>query len=148
MSLLLRGYAKKLLIADYFAQFVDRVYGNVSHSGGMALALATVLFAFQIYGDFSGYSDIAQGCARLLGIRLSDNFRTPYAANSYPGFLAAVAPEPYRLVHGLPVHPPGRQPCRESGNLPEHPADLPGQPAFGTGRTGPSSSGAGFTGST
>lgn len=63
MSLLLRGYAKKLLIADYFAQFVDRVYGNVSHSGGMALALATVLFAFQIYGDFSGYSDIAQGCA-------------------------------------------------------------------------------------
>lgn len=86
MSLLLRGYAKKLLIADYFAQFVDRVYGNVSHSGGMALALATVLFASQIYGDFSGYSDIAQGCARLLGIRLSDNFRTPYAAKSIREF--------------------------------------------------------------
>lgn len=86
MGLLLRGYAKKLLIADYFAQFVDRVYGNPAASGGTALAIATILFAFQIYGDFSGYSDIAQGCARLLGIRLSDNFRTPYAANSIQDF--------------------------------------------------------------
>lgn len=84
--LLLKGYAKKMLIADFLAGFVDSAYGNVNGVGGAALATATVLFAFQIYCDFSGYSDIAQGCARLMGIRLSDNFRRPYAAGSVREF--------------------------------------------------------------
>ena len=77
---LVRGYAKKVLIADYLARFVDAAYGDASNSGGSALAVATVLFAVQIYCDFSGYSDIALGCARLMGIRLTENFSRPYDA--------------------------------------------------------------------
>ena len=77
---LVRGYAKKVLIADYLSRFVDAAYGDASAAGGAALAAATVLFAVQIYCDFSGYSDIALGCARLMGIRLTENFRRPYGA--------------------------------------------------------------------
>ena len=76
---LVRGYAKKVLIADYLARFVDAAYGDVSAAGGAALAAATVFFAVQIYCDFSGYSDIALGCARLMGVRLTENFRRPYS---------------------------------------------------------------------
>ena len=83
--LLARGYGKKVLISDYLAPFVDRAYGG-EEMGGAALAAATALFAVQIYCDFSGYSDIAQGCARLMGIRLTDNFRRPYAASSIRDF--------------------------------------------------------------
>ena len=77
---LVRGYAKKVLIADYVARFVDAAYGDAANAGGAALAMATILFAVQIYCDFSGYSDIALGCARLMGVRLTENFRRPYAA--------------------------------------------------------------------
>ena len=80
LRFLVRGYAKKVLIADYLARFVDAAYGDAANAGGAALALATVLFAVQIYCDFSGYSDIALGCARLMGIRLMENFRRPYDA--------------------------------------------------------------------
>lgn len=85
-SLLIRGYAKKILIADFLAGFVDHAYSLSGSADGSALLLATVLFAFQIYCDFSGYSDIAQGCARFMGIRLMDNFRLPYSASSIRDF--------------------------------------------------------------
>ena len=84
--LLLRGFAKKLLLADAMAPFVDRVYAAPGTAGGPALLLATVLFAGQIYLDFSGYSDIAVGTAALLGVRLSSNFDRPYAACSLRDF--------------------------------------------------------------
>jgi len=71
------GLFKKVVIADTLAGFVDAAYGNPS-AGGTELALATVFFAFQIYCDFSGYSDIAIGCARLFGIDLMRNFAYPY----------------------------------------------------------------------
>lgn len=83
---LLRGYCKKLLIADFIAPFVERAYDNIPAAGGFALALATVLFAVQIYCDFSGYCDIALGCGRLLGIRLTENFDRPYRAASVREF--------------------------------------------------------------
>ena len=83
---LVRGYGKKVLIADFLAPFVDTAYGDAAGAGGAAMALATVLFALQIYCDFSGYSDIAMGCARLMGIRLTENFRRPYAAASIRDF--------------------------------------------------------------
>lgn len=83
---LVRGYAKKVLIADYLARFVDAAYRDASAAGGAALVLATVFFAVQIYCDFSGYSDIALGCARLMGIRLTENFRRPYRAASVRDF--------------------------------------------------------------
>lgn len=84
--LFLRGYAKKLLIADYVAVFVNTAYGAVETAGGAALGIATLLFAIQIYCDFSGYSDIALGCARFMGIHLSENFRRPYLATSIRDF--------------------------------------------------------------
>lgn len=83
---LLTGYVKKILIADYFAGFVDIAYNHPAGVGGASLLLATILFAIQIYCDFSGYSDIALGCARFLGIRLSENFKNPYQAVSIRDF--------------------------------------------------------------
>ena len=84
--LILRGFGKKVLIADTLAPMVNAAYAAPASAGGAALLAATVFFALQIYGDFSGYSDIAVGTGRLLGIRLSENFRRPYAADSLRDF--------------------------------------------------------------
>ena len=78
VAYLMSGCVRKFVIADYMAVFVDEVYGNVTGQSGANLLLASVLFAVQIYGDFSGYTHIAIGSARLLGIRLTENFDTPY----------------------------------------------------------------------
>lgn len=78
--LLLEGYFKKVVIADSLAPFVDRVYAAPVEALGPEVVLATVLFGLQIYCDFSGYSDIARGAARLLGVELTENFREPYGA--------------------------------------------------------------------
>lgn len=83
---LVRGFAKKLLLADTAAAFVDTVYAAPAQATGSAAILATVLFAWQIYWDFSGYSDIAVGAAALLGVQLSCNFNHPYRANSLRDF--------------------------------------------------------------
>lgn len=84
--LFIQGYAKKLLIADTIAPFVNAAYSDIPDAGGAALLAATVLFAIQIYCDFSGYSDIASGCARFLGIHLTENFKYPYQAVSIRDF--------------------------------------------------------------
>lgn len=86
LRLMLWGFFKKLVVADRLAQYVDRVYSNPQGQEGLAVVLATYFFAFQIYCDFSAYSDIAIGSARVLGIRLSDNFRAPYLARSVQDF--------------------------------------------------------------
>jgi len=78
--LMLWGMFKKVVVADRLAVYVDLVYGNPAGYGGAQLSMATVFFAMQIYCDFSGYSDIAIGCARTLGIDLMKNFRRPYLA--------------------------------------------------------------------
>ncbi len=80
------GCFKKVVIADNLAHFVDAVYSNPSGVYGPALWFATYAFAIQIYCDFSGYSDIAVGLARLLGIQLIQNFEAPYAATSPSDF--------------------------------------------------------------
>lgn len=80
VTYLLSGCVRKFVIADGMAQTVDRVYGNIQGESGAALGIATVLFAIQIYGDFSGYTHIAIGSARLFGIRLTENFNRPYLA--------------------------------------------------------------------
>lgn len=84
--LLLEGYFKKLVIADSLAPFVDRVFAAPEEALGPEAALATVLFGLQIYCDFSGYSDIARGAAKLLGVELMENFRRPYAAATVRDF--------------------------------------------------------------
>lgn len=72
------GFFKKVVVADNIAPLVNQVYNNVgSYSGGI-LVLATALFAFQIYCDFGGYSDIARGAAKTMGIDLMVNFKSPY----------------------------------------------------------------------
>ena len=83
---MMRGFAKKLLLADTAAVFVDAVYASPADASGPAVLLATLLFAWQIYWDFSGYSDIAVGTAALLGVRLSRNFDHPYRADSLRDF--------------------------------------------------------------
>lgn len=79
---ILWGFFKKLVIADRLAMFVDSVYGEPSLVGGPILVLATIGFAVQIYCDFSAYSDIAIGTAKLFNIRLMRNFSYPFFSQS------------------------------------------------------------------
>ena len=83
---MLWGFFKKLVIADRCAVVVDQVYGAPEHYGALSIALATYLFAIQIYCDFSGYTDIALGAARVMGFNLMVNFRTPYRSASISEF--------------------------------------------------------------
>lgn len=86
LRLMLWGFFKKLVIADRLAAYVDAVYSSpADHSGGTIL-LATYFFAFQIFCDFSGYSDIAIGSARIMGYDLMDNFKRPYFSKSIGEF--------------------------------------------------------------
>jgi D-alanyl-lipoteichoic acid acyltransferase DltB (MBOAT superfamily) len=80
------GLFKKVVIADRMALLVDPVYADVRGSDGPSLLLATLAYTFQIYCDFSGYSDIALGAARTMGFTLMENFRTPYVAASIAEF--------------------------------------------------------------
>lgn len=80
------GFFKKLVIADRLALYVNDVYAAPSSYNGLQLTTATVFFAYQIYCDFSGYSDIAIGAAQVLGFRLMENFKTPYYSLSVSEF--------------------------------------------------------------
>jgi len=75
---MLWGFFKKLVIADRLAVYVSAVYDNPGEYTGLSIAVATFFFAFQIYCDFSGYSDIAIGSAQVMGIDLMENFKRPY----------------------------------------------------------------------
>lgn len=83
---MLWGFLKKLVIADNCAMIVNENWNNYQDLPGIALFALGVLFTFQIYCDFSGYSDIAIGCARLFGISLTRNFNYPYFSTSIPEF--------------------------------------------------------------
>lgn len=80
------GLFKKVVIADNLASMVNTVYNHPQNQGGGAFLVATVAFAFQIYCDFSAYSDIARGSAKMLGFRLMENFHCPYFAVSIQDF--------------------------------------------------------------
>lgn len=86
LLLMLWGYFMKVVLADRIAIFVDTVYGDFGNFGGWYLIVATVLFAFQIYCDFGGYSVIAMGAAKILGIDLMENFNAPYLSCSTSEF--------------------------------------------------------------
>ncbi len=80
--LILRGFFKKVVIADNLAVIANTVFNNPAEYHGFAVLLGIYAFAFQIYGDFSGYSDIARGCAKLMGFELMQNFRIPYLSEN------------------------------------------------------------------
>jgi D-alanyl-lipoteichoic acid acyltransferase DltB (MBOAT superfamily) len=80
------GLFKKIVIADRLAVFIDDAYGHIADTSGIGLTFAMLFFAFQLYFDFSAYSDIAIGTARILGFQLSVNFRRPYLSPSFSGF--------------------------------------------------------------
>ncbi|MFA7060553.1 MAG: MBOAT family O-acyltransferase [Pedobacter sp.] len=86
ITLFLWGMFKKVVIADRISTYVDPVYNDVHAYSGLSLILATYLFAIQIYFDFSGYTDMALGTARLFNIRLTQNFNSPYLATSTADF--------------------------------------------------------------
>lgn len=86
MKLFAWGMFKKLCVADRIAGYVNAVYGDAGGSHGLALLLATVLYSFQIYCDFSGYSDMATGIARYMGFDVGRNFDHPYLSQSVGEF--------------------------------------------------------------
>lgn len=86
LLVMLWGYFLKIVIADRIAIFVDKVYGNYMLYEGIYLSVASILFAFQIYCDFAGYSIIAIGVAKILGFQLMENFNAPYLAQSVSDF--------------------------------------------------------------
>jgi D-alanyl-lipoteichoic acid acyltransferase DltB (MBOAT superfamily) len=80
------GFFKKVVIADRLALFVDPVYDHIYTSNGLSVLFATIFFAFEIYCDFSGYTDIAIGVSRMMRINLVENFRNPYSSVSLHEF--------------------------------------------------------------
>ncbi|MCF8325308.1 MAG: MBOAT family protein [Leadbetterella sp.] len=86
LRLMLWGMFKKVVIADNLSVFVDQVYGDLGKYQGTPLLIATIFYSIQIFCDFSGYSDIALGSARVMGFKLMKNFDRPYAAKSISEF--------------------------------------------------------------
>ncbi|MHC4581991.1 MAG: MBOAT family O-acyltransferase, partial [Planctomycetota bacterium] len=86
LSMFIVGLFKKVALADYLALYVNKVYAAPDQFQSPALILATFLFAWQIYFDFSGYTDMARGVARMMGFRLMLNFNNPYLAASLGEF--------------------------------------------------------------
>ena len=86
MRQILWGLFKKIVVADNCAVYVNQVFSAYQDQTGSTLLLAAILFTFQIYGDFSGYSDIAIGTAKLFGIRLMRNFNVPYFSRDIAEF--------------------------------------------------------------
>ena len=86
MKQILWGLFKKIVVADNCAVYVDQVFNTYQDQTGSTLLLAAILFTFQIYGDFSGYSDIAIGTSKLFGIRLMRNFNVPYFSRDIAEF--------------------------------------------------------------
>ena len=86
MRQILWGLFKKCVVADNCALYVDRVWEDFASMSGSTLALAAILYAFQLYADFSGYSDMAIGIGKLLGFKITDNFKYPFFATNIADF--------------------------------------------------------------
>ncbi len=86
LRMMLWGFFKKIVVADRLAVIVNEVYGDVWNHTGLSLVIAVLFFAFQIYADFSGYSDIALGAAKCMGFNLMTNFNYPFRSKNYTEF--------------------------------------------------------------
>ncbi len=85
-KLILWGFFKKIVIADTIALIINPVYSDIAKYGGLDLILVSIAFIFQVYADFSGYSDIAIGSAKCLGIELPYNFNKPFLSKNFSQF--------------------------------------------------------------
>ena len=131
---MLWGLFKKVVVADRLPIYVKHDLRQPrAHTPGSTIAVATVFFAFQIYCDFSGYSDIAIGAARVLGFELTNNFDRPYFSRRVARVLAPLAYLTLHLVQGLPLHPAGRQPGRTGELGLQRHGDFYGQRALARG---------------
>ncbi|MCQ2427701.1 MAG: MBOAT family protein [Clostridia bacterium] len=83
---MLIGFFKKIAVADLISPMVNAVYNDAENATGIGVLIATVLFAFQIYCDFAGYTDIAIGCSEIMGIKLMQNFDRPYISETIAEF--------------------------------------------------------------
>ena len=83
LRIMLYGFFLKCVLADFFGIFVNNVFGNLDKANSLAVFSAGLLFVLQMFGDFAGYSLIATGTARMMGVKLSRNFDRPYLATSY-----------------------------------------------------------------
>lgn len=86
LQLMAIGFFKKIAVADVLAMFIGAVHNNVADYSGLMLIFTAFAYSIQLYGDFSGYSDIARGSAKLLGFDIVDNFSTPYFSTSFSQF--------------------------------------------------------------
>lgn len=86
LKLMLWGFFQKIVIADRLAVISDSVYGNLDAQNSYTIMIGTVVFAFQVYCDFSGYTDIARGAAQVLGFSLMENFKKPFSSQSISEF--------------------------------------------------------------
>lgn len=87
-KLIIWGMFKKVVIADRLAPYVDSIYGDLSNVNALSMLLATYFFSIQIYCDFSGYTDIARGIAKFMGVSIMKNFNQPYFAKNISEFWA------------------------------------------------------------
>ena len=83
---MLLGYFKKIVIANHLGNYINGIYSSPAEYSGLVLAFATFLYAIQLYADFSGYMDIVCGFSEMLGIRIAENFETPYFSHSISEF--------------------------------------------------------------
>lgn len=83
---ILWGLFKKVVVADNCAMYVDQVWGDIAHQSGSTLVLAAILYSFQLYADFSGYSDMAIGVGKLMGFKIAKNFNYPFFAINVADF--------------------------------------------------------------
>ena len=112
--------SRRSSMSSYLAtEIVDPVFGAPGAHGSLDLLVGVYAYAIQIYADFSGYTDIAIGCALLLGIRFPQNFDAPVPRAVAPGLLAALAHDAVALAARLPLHPARRQPARRAPDLPQ-----------------------------
>ncbi len=86
LQLMALGFFKKIAVADVLAMFIGAVHDDVTAYSGLMLIFTAFAYSIQLYGDFSGYSDIARGCAKLLDYDIVDNFSTPYFSTSFSQF--------------------------------------------------------------
>ena len=101
LRIMLWGFFKKVVVADTIGSIVDPIYKNLHTASGASLALAMVAFAFQLYADFSGYSDIARGSAKVFGVELDQQLPSSLLLPLDRRFLAALAYLALELVPGL-----------------------------------------------